>query len=78
MNKNTAIGLLVAVIVLGGGYMLLKKPAAPIVVDQTPDVSTPNTPGETPVTPTPTTSGVPLVVTSSNAGPSNSGSIVTG
>lgn len=76
MNKNAAIGLLVAVIVIGGGYLLVKKPAAPVV--ETPTNSNPETPAETPVTPAVNTPGTPAVVTSSTAGPSNSGSIVTG
>ena len=82
MNKNTIIGVLIAVVVLGGGYFLLKTPAAPVVVDQTPTTPGTQTPPATdPVVETPpvtVTPGVPMVITNTNTSTSNSTAIVTG
>ncbi len=81
MNKNTAIGLLIAVIVLGGGYLLIKHNQTADDTTQTPVTSTTGgdqTPPPTPVGTISPTPGLPTVSTSSNTGPSSVGAIVTG
>jgi phosphodiesterase/alkaline phosphatase D-like protein len=73
MNKNAIIGVLVAAVVLGGGYLLAKNKPVPVVVE-TPDVSTPVVPG-TPVASTP---AVPVAETTAVAGTSSSTAILNG
>ncbi len=75
MNKNTLIGLLIAVVVLGGGYLLLKKNSMPTVVNQTSTSSTTQTPASTPAT---SVAGAPEAVTGTSASTSSSTAVVTG
>lgn len=47
MNQNIAIGLVVAVVAVGGGYYLLNRPAAPLVLEgQQTGATTPETAAE--------------------------------
>ena len=84
MNKNTLIGALIAIVVLAGGYMLLKKPAVIVVDQNTPVPGTPidqnppvNNSGTPPVN-TPVTAGAPIVVASSNNATWAASAVVTG
>jgi hypothetical protein len=82
MSKNIIVGILVAILVIGGGFYLLKnKPAEPVTpttntnTNTTPPDNTATTP---PVTVPPLTLGTPVVETSSQVGVSNSTALVTG
>jgi len=79
MNQNIIIGILVAIVVLGGGYFLLTMPASTpgatatttaTTVDRTANTSTSN--------PAPLSPAAPIVVTDTNVAPSNSTAVVTG
>ncbi len=76
MNKNTAIAVFLALVVLAGGYLLLKNKRMAPVVNQT--STTNNTYQTPPGTNSVSTPGAPIVETSSNTGPSSSSAIVTG
>src|SRR3989344_5704245 len=81
MNKNILVGALAAVLIIGGGYMLLKdksEDALPTdtVSNDTSDSSS-NTGDDTSTTP-PVTISVPVVVTNPNVTVSNSTALVTG
>ena len=81
MNKNIAIGLLVAVIVIGGGYYLLTS-KSDVITDVLPndDTQIPVTvpPKTTPDTTSPLTLGTPIVKTNSNSSVSISTALVNG
>jgi len=81
MNKNALIGLLVAVVVLGGGYLLLKKPMAPAVNQTSVSTTTSGnqTSGTTPDTSAPApTAGAPTVIGSANNVTWGASAVVTG
>lgn len=81
MNKNITISILVIILVVGGGYLLLKTPST---VDNTPAPDTSSIPSTTPVTTTPqtpttpTVASAPIVETTPTAITSNSTALVTG
>lgn len=79
MNQNLIIGILVAVVILGGGYFLLNANPATPGTDTTTTTPAP-TDNSTP-TPNPTTGAsatAPRVVTNSGVSPSNATAVVTG
>jgi phosphodiesterase/alkaline phosphatase D-like protein len=82
MNKNTLLGILIAIIVLGGGYFLLRNKPFPPGTDQVSTTTTTTIPGSVDTTagePSQNlTPGAPVAETSSNAGASSSSVIVNG